>query len=86
MFPSPSASIIVYKANATDKKFKKVAAKRYPDVQHIPIPINTLKYQAGDIFAVDVKYDWNGSPGNDYTVKVHSKMDIKITDSLDRSV
>jgi hypothetical protein len=43
-----------------------------------------MKYQAGDIFAVDVKYEWFDSPGNDYTVKVHSQMDITITDSLHR--
>jgi len=76
-------SIIVYKANETDKEFKKVASKYYVDIQHIPILINTLNYQANDIFAVDVHYEWLGSKGNDYTVKVYSKMDIKITDSLD---
>ena len=76
--------MIVYKANDTDKQFKKVASKRYVDAMHIPIVINTFKYQTGDIFAVDVKYDWLGSKGNDYTVKVHSKMDITIRDSLHR--
>ena len=81
---SPQVSIIVYKANETDKQFTKVTAKRYLDMMHIPIKINTLQYQAGDVFAVDVKYQWFGSTGNDYTVKVHSKMDITIRDKLNR--
>lgn len=83
---TPLASIIVYKANKTDKEFKRIVTKRFMDFKHIPIEIDSLQYNAGDIFAVDVKYDWIGNKGNDYTVKVYSKMDIEITDSLDRKV
>ena len=82
---APLVMIVVYKANAGgDEKFRRVAAQRYEDMQHVPIPIKNFQYSAGDIFAIDVKYTWNGSPHKDYTVKVHSKMDIRITDNLDR--
>lgn len=85
---NPLVSVIIYKANATDKQFKKIYVVRWQHGDQ-PRPITILEdmYEEGDVFAIDVKFVWQGEEGRDgrdYTVKVHSKMDLTITDSLDR--
>ena len=57
-------------------------ASMYNDVYEDKMP-KTITYQnfkAGDILHIEVKYDWFDSPHKDYTVKVHSKMNLPITD------
>lgn len=42
--------------------------------------IVSANYNAGDTFYLKVQYDWKGSVGNDYTVKVYSKQNLEIKD------
>lgn len=64
---SPTVTIRVDKAPQTI-----IVALTYDDIgiQPILIPANT--YSAGETFNVYVKYEWMGSPANDFTLSVYS--------------
>jgi hypothetical protein len=47
------------------------AYKMYPDQFSKPMLIST--YNAGDVFKVNVRFDWFNSQAKDYTVKIYSK-------------
>ena len=38
-------------------------------------------YVAGDVFAIQVQYNWWGATKEDFTVKVYSKQDLEVLDS-----
>jgi len=38
-------------------------------------------YVAGDVFAIQVRYNWWGATKEDFTVKVYSKQDLPVLDS-----
>ena len=44
----------------------------YYDLYSLPVLLEEDEYEAGDVLYISVFYDWNGSPGNDYTLKIYS--------------
>ena len=49
--------------------------KWYYDQFHYPLLILESEYEERDIFDVKVLWEWNGNPGNDYTIKLYSEQD-----------
>jgi hypothetical protein len=45
------------------------------------VPIKVASFSPNEVFAVWMKYKWNNSPAKDFTVKVYSKVNIKVEDS-----
>ena len=78
----PIAKITLHKNDPAASYFK---GKQYYDAFSIPIMLTESDYAAGDTIYMKVRYDWNGSPVNDYTLKVHSKMDLEIVDENGKS-
>jgi hypothetical protein len=47
----------------------------------MPNVITLYGFVADEKIRLEIKYDWFNSPHKDYTVKVHSKMNVPITNS-----
>jgi hypothetical protein len=45
----------------------------YFDQYHRPVIIKENKYAAGDVFWIEINYDWDYAPAKDFTVKVYSR-------------
>jgi hypothetical protein len=46
----------------------------------MPVLVNAGDYVAGDVFRMQVTYDWFGNVPRDYTVKVYSKQSLTVRD------
>jgi hypothetical protein len=58
-----------------------VDGAHFSEVKHKVIVVNETDYEAGDQFELRVRYDWNGSPARDFTVKVYSKQELHIVNA-----
>jgi len=50
-------------------------------MDYVHNPIKLTEFVPGEKLKLEIKYLWFNSPHRDYTIKIHSKMNIPIYDS-----
>ena len=65
--------IVYVRIYQNDPNAAAIKTAYYYDAYAVPLAVAESAYNAGDTFYIKVLYDWKGSVGNDYTVKVYSK-------------
>ena len=65
----------VFKRGTRDKLDFNVHADSYAN------PIIVVDYQEGDVFEMDVQYEWFDSPARDYTVSVYAQENLTVRDA-----